>query len=232
MLLGAPAERWVVDLCGPYSQSQGYKYIFTVICPFSKYIITVPIRNKEASSVARVIFEQIILKSGLMFEILSDLGPEFQAELSQELFQTLGINKIQSTAYCPQTQGSVERWHQVLHSMLAKVIAEHQRDWSRYLAYVTFSYNVTTHSATGFAHHFVMIGQRPRWNIDLLLCDQPYEKSTVSEFTATLLYRLHEAHKLVRDHLGQAAEAASHWYNRSVKQKSFCVGDIVRVYNP
>ena len=66
MLLGAPAERWVVDLCGPYSQSQGYKYIFTAICPFSKYIITAPIRNKEASTVARVIFEQIILKWGLM----------------------------------------------------------------------------------------------------------------------------------------------------------------------
>jgi len=97
---------------------------------------------------------------------------------------------IQSTAYRPQTQGSVERWHQVLHSMLAKVIAEHQRDWSRYLAYVTFCYNVTTHSATGFAPRFVMTGQRPRWNIDLLLCDKPYEKSTVSEFKATLLYRL------------------------------------------
>ena len=52
------------------------------------------------------------------------------------------------------------------------------------------------------------------------------------EFTATLLYRLHAAHKLVRDHLDQAAEASSHWYNRSVKLKSFCVGDIVRVYNP
>jgi len=78
--------------------------------------------------VARVIFEQIILKWGLMSEILSDLGPEFQAELSQELFQILGINKIRSTACRPQTQGSVERWHQVLYSMLAKVIAEHQRD--------------------------------------------------------------------------------------------------------
>ena len=54
----------------------------------------------------------------------------------------------------------------------------------------------------------------------------------MSEFTATLLYRLHEAHKLVRDHLGQAAEEASHWHNRSVKQKSFRVGNIVRVYNP
>jgi len=42
-----------------------------------------------------------------MSEILSDLGPEFQAELSQELFQILGINKIQSKAYRPQTQVSV-----------------------------------------------------------------------------------------------------------------------------
>ena len=54
---------------------------------------------------ARVIFEQIILKWGLISEILSDLGPEFQAELSQELFQIPGINEIQSTAYRPQHKG-------------------------------------------------------------------------------------------------------------------------------
>ena len=63
IILGAPAERWVVVLRGPYSQSLGYncKYILTAICLFSKYIITATIRNKEASMVARVIMEQIIL---------------------------------------------------------------------------------------------------------------------------------------------------------------------------
>ena len=28
MLVGSPAERWCIDLCGPYPSSNGYKYIF------------------------------------------------------------------------------------------------------------------------------------------------------------------------------------------------------------
>ena len=232
MLLGAPAERWVIDLCGPYRPSQGYQYIFTAICPFSKYVIAAPLRNKEAASVARIIVEQIILKWGLMIEVLSDLGPEFQAELSQELFRILGVDKIQSTAYRPQTQGSVERWHQVLHSLMAKVVSETQSDWSQCLSYVTFCYNSTSHSATGFAPHFIMTGQQPRWNIDLLLCDKPYEQRSVPDFTAALLCRLHRVHELVRTHLGRAANQASHWYNKRIKAASFGEGDKVRVFNP
>jgi len=158
MVIGAPAERWVIDLCGPYKPSQGYKYIFTAVCPFSKYVVAVSIRNKEAATVARVIIDHIVMKWGLPSEILSDLGPEFQADLSLEPFRLLGIDKIQSTAYRPQTQGTIERWHQVLHSLMAKVVAENQADWSLYLNYVTFCYNCTSHSATGFPPHFIMTG--------------------------------------------------------------------------
>ena len=44
-------------------------------------MILAPMRNKEASTVAKLVMEHIILKWGLMTEVLSDQGPEFQAEL-------------------------------------------------------------------------------------------------------------------------------------------------------
>ena len=62
MILGGVAERWTFDLTGPHPMSAGYKYIFTSICPFSKYAIAVPIRNKEATTVAKVIIDHIFLK--------------------------------------------------------------------------------------------------------------------------------------------------------------------------
>ena len=232
MVIGAPAERWVIDLCGPYKPSQGYRYIFTAVCPFSKYVIAVPIRNKEAATVARVVVDHIVMKWGLPSEILSDLGPEFQADLSLELFRLLGIDKLKSTAYRPQTQGTIERWHQVLHSLMAKVVNENQADWSLCLNYVAFCYNCTTHSATGFAPHFVMTGQQPRWNIDLLLGDKPQESNGVPGYTAELLNRLQKIYCLVRTHLWQAADSASRWYHRRVKPTVFEVGDEVWVYNP
>ena len=59
MLVGAPGERWHIDLCGPFSPSNGYKYLFTAICAFSKFGVCVPIRNKEAQTVAKAIVDHI-----------------------------------------------------------------------------------------------------------------------------------------------------------------------------
>ena len=53
MILGGVAERWTIDLTGPHPMLDGYKYIFTAICPFSKYANAVPIRDKEATTVAK-----------------------------------------------------------------------------------------------------------------------------------------------------------------------------------
>jgi len=48
-------------------KSNGFTYLFTAIGPFSKFGIAVPIRNKEAVTVARVLVEHVILKYGLFF---------------------------------------------------------------------------------------------------------------------------------------------------------------------
>ena len=154
MVLGAPMERIVIDLCGPFCPSNNFKYIFTAIDPFTKHAIAVPIRSKEAAVVARVLMDHVFLIWGLPFEVLSDLGPEFQSELSQELYKLLGIRKIRSSGYRPQTSGVIEVWHKVLNSLMAKIISESQRDWSKFVNYVTFSYNATVHSATGYSPFF------------------------------------------------------------------------------
>ena len=231
-ILGAPNERWVLDLCGPFKPSNGYKYIFTAVDPFSKYVIAVPIRNKEAKTVAKVIMDHIILVWGHPFEILTDQGLEFNSELSGELYRLLGVNKIRSTAYRPETQGTIERWHGTLHSMMAKVVSENQSDWPNCLKHVTFCYNSTCHSSTSLEPHFVMTGQRPRCNVDMLLGDRPHDSYTVPEYTQELVGRLHRMYELVRVHLNRSATYASNWYNRIAKPVTFQEGDEVHVYSP
>jgi len=34
-IVGAPGERFAIDLCGPYPSSDGYKFLFTALCTFS-----------------------------------------------------------------------------------------------------------------------------------------------------------------------------------------------------
>ena len=96
MLIGGPGERFAIDLCGPFPPSNGYRYLFTAVCAFSKFGICVPIRNKEASTVAKAMVDHIFLKWGLVREILVDQGPEFDAELFKELLNLLGIVRLRN----------------------------------------------------------------------------------------------------------------------------------------
>ena len=181
---------------------------------------------------AKVIMDHIILVWGHPFEILTDQGLEFSSELSDELYRLLGVNKIRSTAYRPETQGTIKRWHGTLHSMMAKVVQENQSDWPECLKHVTFCYNSTCHSSTSLEPHFVMTGQRPRCNIDLLLGDKPHDSCTVPEYTRQLVGRLHRIHQLVRTHLNRSAAYTSSWYNRIAKPVTFLEGDEVHVSSP
>lgn len=146
MTLGAPAERWSIDMCGEFPSSYGYTMIFTAICPFSKFAIVAPLRRKDAVSVARAIVDKIILTHSLPYEILSNAGTDFCNEVSHELYKILGIKKLKTTARIPQTSGCIERWHRTLNSLLAKVVSEHHHDWSTYLNYVCFAYNCTRYT--------------------------------------------------------------------------------------
>jgi hypothetical protein len=234
MCLGAPGERWCIDLCGPFPLSNGYKYLFTAICPFSKFGVAVPIRNKEASTVAKVLVEHVLLKWGLCFEVLHDQGPEFEAVLTSELLNVLGINNLRSSGYKASTGGVVERWHRVLNSLLAKIVSNHQRDWSQFVSYAVFCYNASQHSATSLSPFLIMTGRECRWNIDFLLSNpQPaITYDNVASYTADILYKLDETFNIVREHLGRSAQQASLWYNRKVKPREFAEGCEVYIYCP
>jgi hypothetical protein len=115
------------------------------------------------------------------------------------------VKKIRTSSYRPQTDGVCEACHKVLNTLLAKVISETQRDWSAYVGYVTFCYNATPDSSTGFAPHFIMTGQQPRWNIDFFLGNTDGAQRAVPQYTPDVLERLNRAYELTREHLQRTA---------------------------
>ena len=134
--------------------------------------------------------------------------------------------------YTPKSNGACEKAHQVLNKLLAKVINESQRDWAKWLPFVTFCYNTTPNASTGFAPHFVMTGQEARWDIDFLLHNFEAKQQTLPLYTAETLDRLHKVHAIVRHNLQQAAVSSSRWYNRKTVLRSFSTGDRIHIYNP
>jgi len=229
---GYPGEKYGIDLQGPFPSSNGYRYIFSALCCFSKYAIVVPLRNKEASTVAKAIVENIFLKYGLCTEILTDRGQEFQADLLSELLKILGVTRLKTSGYRPESNGACEVLHRTLNSLMAKVVNENQRNWSEWLSFITFAYNATEHSATRFSPFFVFFGRTPLWTVDLILPETAEDRKSLPDYTAQVVERLKKACETVRINLKAAADSSSKWYNKRVIPRSFAEGDLVRVFYP
>jgi len=64
---------------------------------------------------------------GMLLQLLSNHGPEFEGELFFKLCWLMDIDKIRTMAYHPGTNGMVERYYCTLNAILGKVIREDQR---------------------------------------------------------------------------------------------------------
>jgi hypothetical protein len=224
---GAPNERWCIDLTGEHPKSaNGYSYILTAMDHFTRFAVCVPLRNKQATTVAKALVENVLMRFG-MIELHSDGGGEFDNDILKEICNLLGAAKVKTTPYEPSSN-PVERFHRTMHSLLAKIVSEHQRDWDAYLNYITFCYNTSVHQSTGYTPYFLMHGSEARWNLDVLV-DHKGSKTNVNAYAAELLDRLEEAYFITRKSLGETAAYEKNWYDKRVKQKNFEIGEEVRV---
>ena len=123
--------------------SNGYKYILTVICAFTKYLIAVPLRDKSSRLVAKALVKHVYLVHGPPEILIHDQGGEFWTQVMHELAQLLEIQVSKITSHRPQANGVVERVHSTMHSVFAKVVSNSQRDWCQLLDYVTHAYNLS-----------------------------------------------------------------------------------------
>ena len=65
--------------------------------------------------------------------LLSDRGPNLLSEQILDVCEILGIKKINTTAYHPQTNGLVEKMSRTLRSMLAKHAHKFGPNWELHL---------------------------------------------------------------------------------------------------
>jgi len=96
-------------------------------------------------------------------------------------------------------------------------MSENQKDWSVWLPYVTFCYNVAEHASTKFPPFFIYFGSMPVWTIDLVL-PKTYGNESVPEYAAGVAEKLEKVQNVVRHNLNDAWLASCKWYNHKFKR--------------
>ena len=140
----------LIDMSKYAKHNNGYFWILTILDLFTKKVFTIPLKNKEAITVAKALEKWLQLI--LPFKpktIQSDRGPEFVNDNVKILFKTHKIYQQLSDPYMPQTQGAIERFNGTLKRMIFSYFTIYTKNiWIDILAKLTENYNSSIHSIT------------------------------------------------------------------------------------
>ena len=232
--IGEPFKLVAMDIVGPIPRSaSGYKYLLTLMDLYSKYPEAIPLRRVDNEAVLEALLE-VISRHGIPESILTDQGSVFMSRLTKSVCNTLGIEQIRTSPYHPQSDGALERWHACLKGMLKRSEAD-LKYWDRHLKYLLFAYRDTPHCTTGFSPFSLLFGREVKGPLALVhssWLEGESEGVEASVWVTALKQQMALMSEVVTEKERVAKAKMKQVFDKSAKEKSFSVGDLVLIRKP
>ena len=160
-------ERIQIDVLGPVTPSNRYRYILTITESLTRYAFAFPLVTADAKSIAKCLIK-LFCTYGVASIIMSDRGTEFTASIIQQLNLAIGTCHIFASTFTPQIMGQVERWNGVLCSCLSHYVHETPSKWSQLLDFIVFAYNNSVNQIIGYKPAYLLLNYNPQLPSDTI----------------------------------------------------------------
>ena len=234
-----PFDKVIIDCVGPLPKTKGgNQYLLTLMCATTRYPEAIPLRNISAKTVAKAILKYFT-SFGIPKEIQSDRGTNFTSDLLRNVLRELGIRQTLSSAYHPESQGALERWHQTFKTMLKKFCAESTLDWDEGINYLIFAIREAPQESLGFSPFEMVYGKQLRGPLALLtdewLKSPGVEQTlTAEKYMEKLKNILSKVRQIAKENFKKAQDVMKGNFDKrhKVKARKFEMGDLVLAYFP
>ena len=231
-----PFERILVDIVGPLPKtSAGHSYLLTILDSATRYPEAIPLRTIHAKVVVRELLH-FFTRFGLPLEVQTDQGTNFMSKIFKQSLTELGIAHVVSSAYHPQSQGALERYHQTLKSMMRKFCEETGQDWDKGVPFLLFATRDVPTESLGFSPHELIFGHQVRGT--LMLVKERWSGAVgppppnVLKYVIDFKERLAKSLNVAHANLTKAQSNMKEWYDKKARERSFKENDEVLVLLP
>ena len=123
-----------------------------------KHVLAYVIPNQTAKTLAKFLYQGYISVFWALARLLSDRGANLMSSVIEEMCKILGVKKLWTMPYHPQTNGLVERLYQMIMQMIGELGEEKKANWPSHLAEMVHAYNSTCSAVLGYSLHYLMFG--------------------------------------------------------------------------
>ena len=204
---------------------------------FTKHVLVYVTPDQTVKTVAKFLYGGYISIFGAPARLLSDRGTSFTSSIIEELCKILGIKQLWTMPYHPQTNGLVERSHQMIMHVIGKLGEDKKANWPSHLAEIAHAYNATWSAVTGYSPHYLMFGQWPRLPVDFVFptigsSEAPTREASarkVDTYVASVRDWLRSTLREVQAQLTAEACQQKWYYNRKIGTANLKPGNLVLV---
>ena len=223
-------ERIAMDIVGPVETSRnGNRYILVLSDYASRFVMTIPMIDQTAKTVAAHLVNEVLTKYGAPEQILTDQGTNFLSELVYQICQLFKIKQLRTTSYHPQTDGLVERFNRTLCDMLACYVNEDPESWDVFLPFVTFAFNTAEQASVKNNPFYLFYGRDAIMPTELV--ENRRYRFTEDDME---IYRQkwQTALSFAREQLIKAQNKQKVYYDANSKVVDYSIGDYVLLRSP
>uniref|UniRef100_A0A3B3WI04 Gypsy retrotransposon integrase-like protein 1 n=1 Tax=Poecilia mexicana TaxID=48701 RepID=A0A3B3WI04_9TELE len=229
----SPFDRVLVDCVGPFPRTKsGHRFLLTVMCASTRFPEAIPLRKITAPSVVSALVKFFSL-FGLPKVIQTDQGSNFMSRIFNQVLKQLDITHCHSSAYHPESQGALERFHQTLKSMLRAYCLEFDGDWDEGVHLLLFAAREVVQESLGFSPADLVFAHSVRGPLKLLKEKwMGSDSRNLLDYVSAFRFRLHRACELARENLQAAQSKMKGWFDIKASNRHFQPGDKVLVFLP
>ena len=148
-----------------------------------------------------------------------------------ETCKVLGIQRIHTSSYHPESNGVVERWHRTLHTGLSHLVNHSHTVWDLQVPFFLMGYRATPHTTTGYSPFYLLHGREMSLpgneNLKAKVSTNPWD---IDQRVENLKASLRSAFRSVKWANKKSHQKNKRYHDRRAKHREFVVGDLVYLY--